>query len=135
MKWYGLLRQTISLQIFKGCLPKFYLAYSWILCLIYYTVIELRLFTKKAYLEWVKAERNSSKFTIRKYHINTMEIHKLFLMEIYITVSNFPRLTIYFTKVILDIWSISGVAQKNQQKKLGILHWDKSGEEKREWLR
>ena len=25
MKWYGLLRQTISLQIFKGCLPQIFL--------------------------------------------------------------------------------------------------------------
>ena len=107
-------------KFLKAVFQKFYLAYSWILCLIYYTVIELRLFTKKAYLEWVKAERNSSKFTIRKHHINTMEIHKLFPMEIYIPVSNFPRLTILlYYKSYFGYMVNFGGCSKKPTKKIG----------------
>ena len=48
-------------------------------------------------------------FTIGKYHINTMEIIKLFLINIFMPVSNF------------DLWSIKGILQRNQRQKLRIL--------------
>ena len=39
--------------------------------------------------------RNNSKFTIGKYHINTMEIIKLFQVNIFMPVTKFPHLTIW----------------------------------------
>ena len=38
--------------------------------------------------------RNDSKFTIVKYHINTMEIIKLFQVNIFMPVTEFPCLPI-----------------------------------------
>ena len=38
--------------------------------------------------------RNDSKFTIGKYHINTMEIIKLFQVNIFMPVTEFPCLPI-----------------------------------------
>ena len=51
---------------------------------------------QKNYLEHVKTGRNDSKFTIGKCHINTMEIIKLFQVNIFIPVTKFPRLTVWF---------------------------------------
>ena len=50
---------------------------------------------QKNYLECVKTERNNNKFTISKYHINTMKIIKLFRVNIFKLVTNFPHLTIF----------------------------------------
>ena len=47
------------------------------------------------YLECIKTGRNDSKFTIGKYLINTMEIVKLFRVNIFMSVTKFPHLTIW----------------------------------------
>ena len=39
--------------------------------------------------------KNDSKFTVDKYHINTMEIIKLFRVNIFTPVTKFPHLTIW----------------------------------------
>ena len=38
--------------------------------------------------------KNDNKFTIGKYHLNTMEFIKLFPVNIFMPVTKFPRLTI-----------------------------------------
>ena len=53
-----------------------------------------------------KMGRNDRKFTIGKYHINTVEIIKLFQVNIFIPVTKFPCLTIFFIlqkEALLDI--------------------------------
>ena len=50
---------------------------------------------QKNYLEYVKTGRNGSKFTIGKYHINIMEIIKLFQVNNFMPVTKFPSLTIW----------------------------------------
>ena len=47
------------------------------------------------YLECIKTGRNDSKFTIGKYLINTMEIIKLFRLNIFMLVVKFLRFTIW----------------------------------------
>ena len=42
-----------------------------------------------------KMGKNDRKFTIGKYHINTVEIIKLFQVNIFIPVTKFPYLTIF----------------------------------------
>ena len=49
---------------------------------------------QETYIEYVKMRRNDSKFTIGKYHINMMEIIKLFPVSIFMPVPKFPGLTI-----------------------------------------
>ena len=46
------------------------------------------------YLECVKTGRNDSKFTIDNYHINTVEIIKVFKVNIFMLITNFSRLII-----------------------------------------
>ena len=36
---------------------------------------------------------------------------------------------------MLDLWSVQGFFQRNQQQKLGILDSERKGEKKQEWLR
>ena len=58
----------------------------------------------KSYLEWIKTRRNDSKFTIVKYRINTIEIIRLFPINIFMPAANFPCLTIllsYRTKPVM----------------------------------
>ena len=58
-----------------------------------------------------------------------MEIIKLFPEHVFMPVSKFPHLTILlFSNIIQDLWSVQGVFQRNQQQKLGILHWERKGE-------
>ena len=51
-------------------------------------------YLQKNYLECIKTGRNDSKFNIGKYHIKTMQIIKLFQVNIFMPVTRFPRLTI-----------------------------------------
>ena len=68
---------------------------------------------------------NDGKFTIGKYHINKMEIIKLFQVNIFILVTKFPHLTIWLfwkRRVFQIFGQFKGAFQRNQQQKLGILH-------------
>ena len=49
---------------------------------------------QKKHLECVKMGRNDSKFTVGKYHMNTMEFIKSFPVNIFMPVTKFPSLTI-----------------------------------------
>ena len=50
---------------------------------------------QKSYFEYVKTGRNDNKFTIGKYHMNTMEIIKLFQVNVFMPVTKFAYLTIW----------------------------------------
>ena len=78
-------------------------------------------YLQKNYLEHVKMGRNDSKFTIGKYFINTMDIIKLFRINIFMPVSSLENLVILQKEAISDLWSVQGALQRNQRQKLGIL--------------
>ena len=52
---------------------------------------------KKTYVKWVKMGRNDSKFTISKYHINTMGIITSFPIKSFTFISNFTWLRVWFS--------------------------------------
>ena len=57
-------------------------------------------------LPWIcKNGRNDSKFTIGKYHINTMDIIKLFRVNIFMPVGMFPCLTIWLFCIKKPFWT------------------------------
>ena len=65
--------------------------------------------------------RNDSKFTIGKYYVNTMNIIKLFRVNIFMPVTKFPHLTIWLfsQKRPFQIFSqFRGLFKKNQRQKL-----------------
>ena len=76
------------------------------------------------YFQCVKAGRNDSKFTIGKYHINTMEIIKLFRVNIFMSVAEFLCLMIWLfcNEVHFESLVSSGGFPKKPTAKLGILH-------------
>ena len=75
--------------------------------------------------------RSDSRFTIDKYHINTMEITKLFRANICMPVTKLlDNLVILQNEVISDLWSVQGASQRNQWQKLWILCWERKGEKK-----
>ena len=79
----------------------------------------LTLFTK-SYFEWVKIRRNDSKFTIVKYRINTIEIIRLFPINIFMPAANFPCLTIllfYRTKPVMIFGQFGGFFPKKPTTK------------------
>ena len=91
----------------------------WGATLLTYITQQLTSFTKKNYLEWVKARINDSKFAIDKYPINTVEIIKLFPVQVFMSASNFPWLAIlwfYKKEVLSDLLSIQEVTQGNQHQ-------------------
>ena len=49
---------------------------------------------QKDYREYIKTGNNDKKFTMGKYHINTMEIIKLFPVNIFMPITKFPPLAI-----------------------------------------
>ena len=83
---------------------------------------------QKSYFEYVKTGRNDNKFTIGKYHMNTMEIIKLFQVNVFIPVTKFAYLTIWL------FWKRrsfgQGAFQRNQLQKFRILHGERKGEKK-----
>ena len=98
---------------------------------IYYAVTELTLFTKP-YLEWVKTGRNDSKFAIGMYHINTMKINKLFSVNVFIPVSNFPWLIIlwfYSRKLFWIFGQFKGSSKETNGKNWGF-YFKKKGDRK-----
>ena len=87
---------------------------------------------QKNYLECVKTGRNCSKFTIDKYHMNAMEIIKLFLVNIFMPVTTFPRLTIllFCKKRSFRIFDQLGGFSKKLTVKIRYFALRKKGREK-----
>ena len=78
---------------------------------------------KKTFLDWVKAGRNASRFTIDKYHFDKMEIITIFLMKVFISILNVP----WWHYCSFLSWYIQRVIQRNKQEKLGFFwEWEKS---------
>ena len=76
-----------------------------------------------------KTGRNDSKFSIGKYHINTIEIIKLFQVNIFMPVTKFPRLII-----LLSLIS-SGDFSKKLIAKIGDFALGKKGREKTQMVK
>ena len=87
---------------------------------------------QKNHLECVKTGRNDSKSTIGKYYMNTMEIIKLFPVNIFMPVRKFPHLTIllFCKKRPSDLWSVQGFFSKKPTVKIGYLALRKKEREK-----
>ena len=82
---------------------------------IQYRVAVLTSFTK-SYPELVKIRKNDSKFTIVKYRMNTIEIIRLFPINIFMSVANFPCLKIllfYRTKPFMIFGQFGFFFQRN----------------------
>ena len=76
--------------------------------------------------------RNDSKFTIGKYHMNTMEIIKLFPVNIFMPVIKFPHFTILLFCKKRPFW-IFGQCRgfsKKPTAKIGYIVLKKNGREK-----
>ena len=75
---------------------------------------------------------NDSKFTIRKYHMITMEIIKLFPANVFIPVTKFPRLTILLFCKKRPFQSLVNprVFSKKLMAKIGYSALRKKGREK-----
>ena len=75
---------------------------------------------------------NDSKFTIGKYHINTMEINKLFRVNIFMPVTKFPHLTIWLFCKKRPFRSLvsSGGFSKKPTAKIGDFALSKKGRAK-----
>ena len=58
-----------------------------------------------------QTEMNDSKFAIGKYNINTMEMIKICSINMFMLVSDFPWLTIFFSQkeALLDLRPTQGV--------------------------
>ena len=103
---------------------------------------------KKNYLECVNTGRDNTKFTSGKYHINTMEIIKLFLVNIFMPVTKFPDLTIFAKRghfrSLVSSWDFSqkpaakfgdfAVRKKGRQKTRMAKRGQKSVTKKREFI-
>ena len=76
--------------------------------------------------------RNDDKFTIGKYHINTMDIIKLFPVKIFMAVTKFPCLTIllFCKRGPFRIFGQIGDFSKKQMAEIGYFAVRKNGREK-----
>ena len=77
----------------------------------------------KNYLECVETERDDSKFTIGKCHINTIEIIKLFQVNIFMSVTKFPHLTIWLfcrRRLVQIIGWFRGLFKETNNKNQGF---------------
>ena len=89
-------------------------------------VTKLESFTKN-HLECVKTGRNNIKFTIGKYHINTMEIIKLFQVNIFIPVTKLTLNYLCKRKPFQIFGQVTGLFSKTNGK-----NWEFCVEKERE---
>ena len=77
-----------------------------------------------------KTEMNDSKFTIGKYHINTMDIIKLFRVKIFMPVTKFHCLIIWLFCKRRPFWifgQFRGLFKETNGKNWGVCIEDKKG--------
>ena len=76
--------------------------------------------------------KKDSKFTIGKYHINTMKIIKLLQVSIFMPVTRFPGLTIWLfcKRRLFQIFGQFGSFSKKPLAKIGHFALRKKGREK-----